>query len=192
MRATESVAPAEETDEIIRDDQDDTKNTQDDTGTAERDVGVAAPYNTEQEELQVDWTNCFTTQDVLMYAALLEHESINCCTVQEQVAPIWLAENRVASSDPQFPDTTYGVLTQPNQFLTYYDTAFVERSTVDLVEQQLTLIAQERIYGCYPIEGRPIPREYLWYSGDKVRTNYYRTTYPDYGVYWDWSWTGGY
>lgn len=124
----------------------------------------------------------FNDEDVRMLAALLEHESINLAG-DEKIYPLWCVLNRMDDATGRFPNTVYGVLTQPGQFMSYYGTP--KESTKELVKDEL------RRYLAWQIgeAERPMPENLVFYVG-KGDYNLFRTEYAG-GSYWakgKWIW----
>ena len=117
--------------------------------------------------------------DVEMLARLTWGEARGCTTT-EQAAVMWCVLNRVDSEDPLFPDTIQEVITQKNQFHGYNINNPIWPELEDLARDVLMRWLTNE-------EGRVLPLEYCWFSGDGLH-NYFR---DDYGLnkanIWDWS-----
>ena len=151
---------------------------------------VETEESTDNNE-NISYYNYVTETEICMLAYLVDKEAGIGETQwslpdYKREAIVWVVLNRVDDTSGSFPNSVYNVLYQKNQFRSYYGNDYTS-STYNLVCKVLTLWAQEKTYG-YPAAGRSLPREYKWYSGDGSN-NWFRTTYPDYGVYWDWSWS---
>lgn len=133
------------------------------------------------------WQDCsapeyiFTSKEVEALARLIYGEARSCC-VEEQAAVVWCVLNRMDSEDPYFPDTVMGVITQPSQFFGYSEDYPVLPELVEVAEDVLRRWNAEA--AGVEDAGRVLPREYLYFSGDRVR-NYFTVGYGDTEV-WDW------
>lgn len=133
------------------------------------------------------YTAVVSPSEINMLAYLVDKE-IGSGTLIEKQAVVWCVLNRVdKGSAGGFKNSVYGVLTQANQFRSYYGTGSNE--SYNIVVDCLTLWQMEKQSG-YPIDGRVLPSEFCWYHGDG-RHNHFRSAYKG-GTEWDWSWTGGY
>ncbi len=115
----------------------------------------------------------WSISDTEMLARLIYGEARGCCET-EQAAVAWCVLNRV--DHPSFPGTVAEVIRQEGQFAGYDPTAPV------LLEHYL--IAEDVLERYYTdCEGRVLPEEYLFFSGDGTR-NTFRTAYIG-GTTWD-------
>lgn len=117
--------------------------------------------------------------DVEMLARLTWGEARGCTTT-EQAAVMWCVLNRVDSEDPLFPDTIQEVITQKNQFHGYNINNPIWPELEDLARDVLMRWLTNE-------EGRVLPLEYCWFSGDGLH-NYFRDAYGlNKANIWDWS-----
>lgn len=117
--------------------------------------------------------------DVEMLARLTWGEARGCTTT-EQAAVMWCVLNRVDSEDPLFPDTIQEVITQKNQFHGYNINNPIWPELEDLAQDVLMRWLTNE-------EGRVLPLEYCWFSGDGLH-NYFRDAYGlNKANIWDWS-----
>lgn len=117
--------------------------------------------------------------DVEMLARLTWGEARGC-TITEQAAVMWCVLNRVDSEDPLFPDTIQEVITQKNQFHGYNINNPIWPELEDLAQDVLMRWLTNG-------EGRVLPLEYCWFSGDGSH-NYFRDAYGlNKANIWDWS-----
>lgn len=117
--------------------------------------------------------------DVEMLARLTWGEARGCTTT-EQAAVMWCVLNRVDSEDPLFPDTIQEVITQKNQFHGYNINNPIWPELEDLARDVLMRWLTNE-------EGRVLPLEYCWFSGDGSH-NYFRDAYwLNKANIWDWS-----
>lgn len=117
--------------------------------------------------------------DVEMLARLTWGEARGCTTT-EQAAVMWCVLNRVDSEDPLFPDTIQEVITQKNQFHGYNINNPIWPELEDLARDVLMRWLTNE-------EGRVLPLEYCWFSGDGLH-NYFRDAYGlKKANIWDWS-----
>ena len=117
--------------------------------------------------------------DVEMLARLTWGEARGCTTT-EQAAVMWCVLNRVDSEDPLFPDTIQEVITQKNQFHGYNINNPIWPELEDLARDVLMRWLTNE-------EGRVLPLEYCWFSGDGSH-NYFRDAYGlKKANIWDWS-----
>ena len=117
--------------------------------------------------------------DVEMLARLTWGEARGCTTT-EQAAVMWCVLNRVDSEDPLFPDTIQEVITQKNQFHGYNINNPIWPELEDLARDVLMRWLTNE-------EGRVLPPEYCWFSGDGSH-NYFRDAYGlKKANIWDWS-----
>ena len=117
--------------------------------------------------------------DVEMLARLTWGEARGC-TITEQAAVMWCVLNRVDSEDPLFPDTIQEVITQKNQFHGYNINNPIWPELEDLARDVLMRWLTNE-------EGRVLPLEYCWFSGDGLH-NYFRDAYElNKANIWDWS-----
>ena len=125
--------------------------------------GIIESYNEDTEE------------SAIMLAKLVFSEARGIESQTEQACVIWSVLNRVDSE--VWPDTIYGVLTQPYQF------AYRSYSnTVDDYGRDLVQLARDVLYR-YDAEksgeenvGRVLPKDYTFYIGDGIH-NYFRNPY---------------
>lgn len=112
--------------------------------------------------------------DAIMIAKTIYNEARGCGETQ-QAAVAWAILNRV--DDPRFPNTVADVVTQRYQF------AYTASSRYTDAQLQ---IAQDvlRRWMSGSDDGRVLPREYCWYSGNG-KVNIFRTAYKG-GTVWDW------
>lgn len=122
-------------------------------------------------------------EEAKMLAQLVWHEARYVST-EEQAAVMWCALNRVDSSDPMFPDTLHGVLTQPGQFTGYQPHYPVDPELYQLACDVLARHSLEQ-QGVRNV-GRTLPPEYYWYHGDGEQ-NYFRSDFHDFTQPYDWS-----
>ncbi len=127
-----------------------------------------------QQEILLDTAQVDTLAKVLWGEA----RGVNSTT--QKAAVCWVVLNRVDHSD--FPNSVYGVLTQPNQFNGYSDSNPVETELQIIAADVLTRWYQE--HNGETEVGRVIPKEYLYFCGDGQR-NYFTQTLS--GGIWDWS-----
>lgn len=133
-----------------------------------------------------DITTPWTELDVLMMAQTIEGEA-GVCTTLGKSGVAWTILNRVDS--PRWPDTIVEVITQKNQFQGYHSTIEPSEASRTIAEDVLARWWLEKTYG-YSY-GRTLPKEYLYFRGDHVRTNYFYKV--DGGTQaWDWSWGNPY
>lgn len=127
----------------------------------------------EEIEFVVDQT------EIEMLARLVWGEARGCTTT-EQAAVMWCVLNRVDSEDPLFPDTIQEVITQKNQFHGYNINNPIWPELEDLARDVLMRWLTNE-------EGRVLPPEYCWFSGDGSH-NYFRDAYGlKKANIWDWS-----
>lgn len=132
----------------------------------------------DSEDIKTPWTEL----DVLVTAKAVEGEA-GGCSLRQKSGVVWTILNRVDS--PKWPDTIVEVVTQKNQFQGYRPTNEPTEETVKIVEDVFARWWLEKTYG-YSY-GRTLPKEYLYFRGDHVRTNYFYKV--DGGTEaWDWSW----
>lgn len=131
-----------------------------------------------------------STREIEMLAWLVDNE-IGGGTRIEKEAIVWEVLNRIDSTQYDFRNihTVTAALTQRNQYWQSYGVGSIESQNI--VVDILTLWMVEKQLG-YPVEGRVLPREYRWHSGDYVAHNYFRDAYQAPYTIWDWRWTGGY
>ena len=122
--------------------------------------GIIESYNEDTEE------------SAIMLAKLVFAEARGIKSQTEQACVIWSVLNRVDSE--VWPDTIYGVVTQPYQF------AYRSYSnTVDDYGRDLVQLSRDVLYR-YDAEksgegnvGRVLPKDYTFYTGDGTH-NYFR------------------
>ena len=112
--------------------------------------------------------------DAIMIAKTIYNEARGCGETQ-QAAIAWAILNRV--DDPRFPNTVAGVVTQRYQF------AYTARSRYTDAQLQIARDILRRWMSGND-DGRVLPREFLWYSGNG-KINIFRTAYKG-GTVWDW------
>ena len=112
--------------------------------------------------------------DAIMIAKTIYNEARGCGETQ-QAAVAWAILNRV--DDPRFPNTVADVVTQRYQF------AYTARSRYTDAQLQIARDVLRRWMSGND-DGRVLPREYCWYSGNG-RINIFRTAYKG-GTVWDW------
>lgn len=129
-----------------------------------------------------DVTTPWTDEDLWIMAQMVEGEAGGCSKIQKS-AVVWCALNRLDS--PRWPDTIVEVVTQKNQFQGYHSYNEPTEETIRIVQDVYARYWLEKTYG-YSY-GRTLPKEYLYFRGDHVRTNYFYKV--DGGTQaWDWSW----
>lgn len=124
-----------------------------------------------------------SSQEATMLAQLVWHEARYVST-EEQAAVMWCALNRVDSDNPLFPDTLYGVLTQPGQFEGYQPEYPVDPELYELACDVLARHSLEQ-QGVRNV-GRTLPPNYYWYHGDGYE-NYFRTSFNDFSQPYRWT-----
>lgn len=118
----------------------------------------------------------WTVDDVAALARMLYGEARGCDETQ-QAACVWCVLNRV--DDARYPDTILGVLEQPGQFCGY--------NGDNPVLPDLFLLAEDVLLRWSTGgDGRVLPAEYLYFSGDGSTTNTFRTALAG-GEIWDWA-----
>lgn len=132
----------------------------------------------DSEDVRKPWTE----QDAMAMAKTVSGEAGNCSLLQ-QSGVAWNILNRVESED--FPDTIIEVVSSPGQYHGYSWNNEVDVATLLLCEDVLARWYCEQVYGFS--YGRTLPKEYLYFHGDGYKTNYFRTTASNKGIYWDWS-----
>ena len=133
------------------------------------------------QEPEPEFTLCFTEDDVIMVAKIMEVECPHVPSQTRQAAVAWTICNR-ADAGMMGCTTIAEVCTYPNQFAYYPDTP-VRESMLELSEDVLTRWSMERS-GLTDV-GRVIPPDVMWFTGDG-RENYFRNAYRG-GEIWDWS-----
>ena len=145
------------------------------TPTAAPQVIIPEPEPEPEPELVYE----INRTDVEMLARLTWGEARGCTTT-EQAAVMWCVLNRVDSEDPLFPDTIQEVITQKNQFHGYNINNPIWPELEDLARDVLMRWLTNE-------EGRVLPPEYCWFSGDGSH-NYFRDAYGlKKANIWDWS-----
>lgn len=199
VRATASVAPTAETEGAAQ---------RDDVGIVRygeasyRQVTKTPAANVSgghEREADADQQVSFDEQGYLSFCTWREIEMLACLidweigagTRNEKAAIAWEVLNRIDSTDYDFRNihTISQALYQHHQYYSSYSVG--SKESTEIVIDVLTLYMMEQQSG-YPIEGRVLPREYRWHSGDYVAHNYFRDAYQAPYTIWDWSWTGGY
>lgn len=105
------------------------------------------------------------------------------CTKTEQAAVAWCILNRVDSELPYMPDDIVSVVTQPKQFAGYAEENPVLESLREISED--VMLRWKREKNGETDVGRVLPREYMYFWGDKIH-NYFRKE-CEATEYWDWS-----
>lgn len=133
-----------------------------------------------------DVTKPWTEQDVYISAQALEGEAGNCSKLQKS-GVMWNILNRV--DDSRFPNTIVEVVTARNQYQGYHPTNIPSEESLEIAEDVLARWWLEKTYG-YSY-GRTLPKEYVYFHGDHIKTNYFTKTQKA-SSYWDWSWGNPY
>ena len=106
-------------------------------------------------------------------AIMLHGEAGGIKSLTEQSGPLWVACNRVDSSDPFFPDNLEAVIEQAWQF-----DGYTPGGEYTEAEYELAIDVFERWYREKNGEvnvGRTLPIEYIYFTGDG-KHNYFRKT----------------
>lgn len=119
----------------------------------------------------------------VVYIAKALYGECRGCTKTEQAAVVWCILNRVDSELPYMPDDIVSVVTQPKQFAGYADDKPVLEGLVEIAEDVMMRWKREK-NGETDV-GRVLPKEYLYFWGDK-KHNYFRMELESF-EYWDWS-----
>lgn len=136
---------------------------------------IIVRYATEREQEEHD------QETLLALARTVWGEALSFPTT-EQAAVVWCVLNRADS--PDFPDDPLEVVQQPNQFSGYDPENPVWPEILALVEDVLDRWELEKT--AVGDVGRVLPKEYVYFEGDGLHHNYFRTEYRG-GTSWDWS-----
>ena len=125
--------------------------------------------------------------DIILLAKVMCREARGCSVV-EQSAVAWCVLNRVDSSDPYYPDTIEGVVTQPNQFAYYEDTPVTDHFVALATDVLIRWHYEDDLPA--NIVGRTLPKTYLFFVGDGTH-NYFTENWCG-SDFWDWSYDDPY
>lgn len=120
--------------------------------------------------------------DAVYLAQCIWGEARGIRSQTEKAAVAWCVLNRV--DHPGFPDTVYGVLSAPNQFIGFSESYPVDPELLALAQDVLDRWRAETA-GADDV-GRVLPRDYLWFSADGHGHNAFRTTFRQSAA---WQWT---
>lgn len=120
--------------------------------------------------------------DAVYLAQCLWGEARGIQSQTEKAAVAWCVLNRV--DHPGFPDTVYGVLSAPNQFIGFSESYPVDPELLALAQDVLTRWRAEQT-GADEV-GRVLPKDYLWFSADGHGHNAFRATFRQSAA---WQWT---
>ena len=139
----------------------------------------------ESEEAEADEPVRLTEEEraAAVYIAKTLHGECKDCTKTEQAAVAWCILNRVDSELPYMPDDIVSVVTQPKQFAGYDEENPVLESLREISED--VMLRWKREKNGETDVGRVLPREYMYFWGDKIH-NYFRKE-CEATEYWDWS-----
>ena len=139
---------------------------------------VEAPATTPEPEP----TPTAPEADAVYLAQCLWGEARGIRSQTEKAAVAWCVLNRV--DHPGFPDTVYGVLSAPNQFIGFSESYPVDPELLALAQDVLTRWHAEQT-GADEV-GRVLPKDYLWFSADGHGHNAFRNTFRQ-GAAWQWT-----
>lgn len=120
--------------------------------------------------------------DAVYLAQCIWGEARGIRSQTEKAAVAWCVLNRV--DHPGFPDTVYGVLSAPNQFIGFSESYPVDPELLALAQDVLTRWRAEQT-GADEV-GRVLPKDYLWFSADGHGHNAFRNTFRQSAA---WQWT---
>lgn len=120
--------------------------------------------------------------DAVYLAQCLWGEARGVPSETERAAVVWCVLNRV--DHPGFPDTIYGVLTAPNQFIGFSESHPVDPALLALAQDVLARWRAEQTGEAD--SGRVLPQEYLWFSADGHGHNAFRNAFRQ-GTTWRWT-----
>lgn len=120
--------------------------------------------------------------DAIYLAQCLWGEARGVQSETEQAAVVWCVLNRV--DHPGFPDTIYGVLAAPNQFIGFSESHPVDPALLALAQDVLARWRAEQTGEAD--SGRVLPQDYLWFSADGHGHNAFRNAFRQ-GTTWRWT-----
>ena len=126
----------------------------------------------------------FSADEAEAIAKVLYRECRGVKSKAEKAAVVWCICNRVDSNERYFPDTVMEVITQKNAFAYIEDTP-VWPELLDIAEDVLTRWHYEKA-GMKDV-GRTLPKEYVYFVGNKEQTHNLFTTEWCGTDYWNWS-----
>lgn len=140
---------------------------------------LEVPLNCAIDNEEPTWTP--NVEDVNYLAKTMWGEARGVPSKMEIAAVAWCVLNRVDSEF--YPNTIAEVVTAPYQFAGYRESYPVTDELAELATDVLIRWHTEKETGT--CEGRVLPPDYFWFSGDGER-NYFRNAYRN-GTKWDWS-----
>lgn len=120
--------------------------------------------------------------DAVYLAQCIWGEARGIQSQTEKAAVAWCVLNRV--DHPGFPDTVYGVLSAPNQFIGFSESYPVDPELLALAQDVLDRWRAETA-GADDV-GRVLPKDYLWFSADGRGHNAFRNAFR-HGAAWQWT-----
>ncbi len=137
----------------------------------QRALDEAEPVEAVVEEVTI--VKHFPESTYIKGAIMLHGEAGGIKSLTEQSGPLWVACNRVDSSDPFFPDNLEAVIEQAWQF-----DGYTPGGEYTEAEYELAIDVFERWYHEKNGEvnvGRTLPIDYIYFTGDG-KHNYFRKT----------------
>lgn len=116
------------------------------------------------------------SESVYIKGAIMMHgEAGGIPSMTERSGPLWVACNRVDSTDPFFPDDLEAVIEQTSQFDGYTPGGKYSQAEYDLAVDVFERWYREKHGESAEQVGRTLPADYLYFTGDGVH-NYFRKT----------------
>lgn len=128
---------------------------------------------------RLEFTPAYTEEELIQVAKLLYQEARGIPSDTQVACVAWIVCNRV---DGGYGDTISQIWGYPQ--LWYNENDPVTDRMYRIAKDVLDRWSIEREYG--ECDGRVLPPDYFWYTGDGVE-NYFRNVFNDYDNVWDYS-----